>query len=74
MVTVFKTNVEHPADVMRILDELLDKYPAFIISLDMGDEDKILRVEGNFFDVEDIIALLQLSGFTCIHLPLDPNS
>ena len=55
MVAIFKTNVKHPAAAMNVITELLCKYPAFKVSFDLEDVDKILRVEGNCFHVEDII-------------------
>jgi hypothetical protein len=71
MVAIFKTNVKHPAAAMNVITELLCGYPAFRISFDLEDEDKILRVEGNFFHVEDIIFSLLNNGFMCVHLPYD---
>ncbi|MFE7086341.1 hypothetical protein ACFU8T_12270 [Sphingobacterium spiritivorum] len=71
MVAIFKTNVKHPAAAMNVITELLCRYPAFRISFDLEDEDKILRVEGHFFHVEDIIFSLLNNGFMCIHLPHD---
>ncbi|NRF37518.1 methyltransferase type 11 [Pedobacter foliorum] len=73
MVAIFKTNVKHPAAAMNVISQLLYVYPAFRISLDLEDEDKILRVEGNSFHVEDVILSLLGSGFICIHLPYDPD-
>ncbi|MBB6499861.1 hypothetical protein [Pedobacter cryoconitis] len=74
MIEIFKTNVKHSVAARRIIHELLDKYPRFTISFDLGDEDKILRVEGNFFHVEDIIFSLLNNNFICIHLPYDLDS
>ena len=73
MVSIFKTNVKHPAAAMNIISQLLFAYPAFKISFDLEDEDRILRIEGAFFHVEDIVLSLLSNGFICIHLPYDPN-
>ncbi|TCC96931.1 hypothetical protein FBD94_20420 [Pedobacter hiemivivus] len=74
MVAIFKTNVKHPAAAMNVITELLFRYPAFKISIDLEDVDKILRVEGNFFHEEDIIFSLLNNGYICIHLPHDINN
>ncbi|MNX61663.1 hypothetical protein D3C86_925980 [compost metagenome] len=71
MVAIFKTNVKHPAAAMNVITELLCKYPAFKVSFDLEDVDKILRVEGNCFHVEDIIFSLLNSGYICLYLPHD---
>jgi hypothetical protein len=73
MIAIFKTNVKQPAVAIKIIDELLGKYPRFGISFDLEDEDRILRVEGNPFHVEDIILSLLNNGYVCIHLPYDPH-
>jgi len=73
MVAIFKTNVKHAAAAMNILSQLAYVYPSFKISLDLEDEDKILRVEGNSFQLEDIIFFLLNDGFICVHLPYDPG-
>jgi hypothetical protein len=74
MVAIFKTNVKHPAAAMNVISQLLCAYPAFKISFDLEDEDKILRIEGAFFHVEDVVHSLLSNGFICIHLPYDPDS
>ncbi|WP_342327673.1 hypothetical protein [Pedobacter sp. FW305-3-2-15-E-R2A2] len=71
MVAVFKTNAEFPTDAMKIIELLSGAYQGFTVSVDKEDEDRILRVEGDVFDVEDIIILLQYNGFNCVYLPFD---
>ena len=71
MVAVFKTNAEFPTDAMKIIELLLGVYQGFTVSVDKEDVDRILRVEGDLFDVEDIIFLLQYNGFNCVYLPCD---
>jgi len=72
MIAIFKTNVKHPGSAMKVITELLYKYPSFRISFDLEDEDKILRIEGNFFHEEDVVFCLLSNGFICVHLPYDP--
>jgi hypothetical protein len=74
MVAIFKTNVKHPAAAMNVITELLCRYPTFRVSFDLEDEDKILRVEGNCFHVEDIVLSLLNNGYICIHLPHNINN
>jgi len=71
MVAVFKTNAEFPTDAMKIIELLKGVYKGFTVSVDKEDVDRILRVEGDLFDVEDIIILLQYNGFNCVYLPCD---
>lgn len=74
MIEIFKTNVKYPIAAKQLMNELLSKYPGFTISFDLGDEDKILRAEGNFFHVQDIIRALLSNDFNCVHLPYDLDS
>lgn len=71
MVAVFKTNAEFRTDAMKIIQLLSGAYQGFTVSIDQEDEDRILRVEGDFFDVEDIINLLRYYGFNCVYFPCD---
>jgi len=71
MIGIFKTNAANPARAGYIINLLIDVYPSFKISVDLEDEDNILRVEGNFFDIQDICVLLGMHGILCIHLPVE---
>jgi hypothetical protein len=69
MIMVFKTNVPNKISAEYIINNLLKEYPGYIISIDVGDCDKVLRVEGMDFRMEDIINRLQRLGFACEELP-----
>lgn len=71
MIAVFKTNAQHQADAMRIVQELSGIYPGYKISVDWEDEDRILRVEGETFNIGDIYTIINYIGFNCVHLPVD---
>ena len=57
-----------PAVFDYIIDNLLKEYPGYTISIDVGDCDKVLRVEGTNFRMEDTINRLQRLGFACEEL------
>jgi hypothetical protein len=65
MIEVFKTNVENASDANSIVQMLLQHFPGSRINFDLQDCDKILRVEGNNFCTETIIAFMNENGFHC---------
>lgn len=69
MIMVFKTDVPNKTSADYIINNLLKEYPGFVISIDVGDCDKVLRVEGTEFRMDDIINRLQRLGFACEELP-----
>lgn len=71
MIKVFRTDVAYAREVSTIIDGLLRDYPCMRINFDLEDEDRIMRIEGAFFKVEDIIALLKKQGHRCVELPID---
>ena len=68
MIMIFKTDVPNKTSADYIIDNLLKEYPGYTISIDVGDCDKVLRVEGTNFRMEDIINRLQRLGFACEEL------
>ena len=69
MVVVFKTDVPNKTSADYVINNLLNEYPGYSISFDLGDCDKVLRVEGIAPDMEVIINRLQRLGFACEELP-----
>ena len=59
MVIVFKTNVSGKAKADRIIKELTLKNPQSVISFDLGDCDKILRIEALIIDRSGITEVLE---------------
>jgi hypothetical protein len=69
MVEVFKTNVqEFNEEAKEIIQKLLDHFPDSSINFDLNDCDKILRVEAEQLDPENIIQTLKEKGFQCEQL------
>lgn len=65
MVEVFKTNVQYKETADKIVSELLQAFPGSIINFDLGDCDKILRVENEKDIFSNIIEILNVKGFMC---------
>jgi hypothetical protein len=69
MVEVFKTNVKQKKQAAGLITVLLQAFPLHFISFDLGDCDRVLRIEGNNICITTITQLLRLNGFICE--PLD---
>jgi hypothetical protein len=65
MVEVFKTNVYQEEASIIIIRKLLKYFPGNKINFDLGDCDKILRVEGENILSARIIELLNEVGHKC---------
>ncbi|PSL27555.1 hypothetical protein [Chitinophaga ginsengisoli] len=71
MVKVFKTDVLYAEEVRVIITDILQRKPDLKVTFDLEDEDKIMRIEGDFFKAEDIFFCLKEQGHSCIELPID---
>lgn len=58
MVEVFKTNVQEAVAAKQIVEQLFEHFPAYIINFDMEDCDKILRIEGEEIDPQEICTIV----------------
>ncbi len=65
MIEVFKTNVKKASQAKKMVALLQQQLPGNKINFDLGDCDKILRVEGTSFSPAAIANLMQQNGFTC---------
>ena len=65
MIEIFKTNVEEISQAEKILNLLLEEFPGSKINFDLEDCDKILRIEGEKFETEKIIMLIEKNGLKC---------
>jgi hypothetical protein len=65
MIEIFKTDVKGIKRSKLIISELKSQAPDCCISFDLGDCDRILRVEGDRFAVDSIILFLQNNGHHC---------
>ncbi|MBI3004751.1 MAG: hypothetical protein HYY49_04975 [Ignavibacteriales bacterium] len=69
MIEVFRTNVADIAKTAEIIQKLLERYPRGRINFDLEDRDKILRVEAQTIDQNEVISLMNNHGFHCEALP-----
>jgi hypothetical protein len=65
MVEVYRTNVRHKRAAKRLLSVLSAQFPMFSINFDLEDCDKILRVEGENIQPDDIAKLVAENGYQC---------
>jgi len=66
-VEIFKTNIQNNRDADKITTSLLALYPIYKINFDLEDEENILRVEANKFEIEtdEIINYMIGLGYSC---------
>ncbi|PXY43616.1 hypothetical protein [Flavobacterium hydrophilum] len=69
MIEVFKTNVQEAAHSEMIVGRLLEHFPNSVISFDLEDCDKILRIHAAVISNHKIIEVLNSHGFHCEVLP-----
>ena len=65
MIEVFKTNVKKKSQAKEILAVLQQHFPCSKINFDLHDCDKILRIEGEKFVSEKVMALVKERGYYC---------
>lgn len=68
-ILVFKTNLRFKKDV-RQMGTVLDREPGVLRwNVDIGDIDKVLRIETTRLSVQEVIALVTGAGYCCEELP-----
>jgi uncharacterized protein YcgL (UPF0745 family) len=65
MVQVFRTNVSHHFDAIRLKELLAKEFPKAIFLFDLLDKDKLLRVEGYSVPVSRVVQVIKHQGFYC---------
>ena len=65
MVEVFKTNVQQPELAEELISILRVRFDFCKINFDLGDCDRILRVEGQEICAETVIEILGEHGLEC---------
>ncbi len=65
MIEVFKTSVREHTSAQKIMNVLQKHFPGSKINFDLGDCDKVLRVEGEHVSPESVKILLRSQGFFC---------
>lgn len=68
MVEVFKTNVPDQAVAQQLLAAFGQHLPDSKINFDLEDCDRILRVESETVNGQEIVALVEARGFQCMML------
>lgn len=65
MIEVFKTNVRHKETSMGIISILQEHFPGSRVNFDLEDCDKILRIEAEHLQPQEIELLVKKAGFVC---------
>jgi len=68
MIEVFKTNILYAGQEAPILKKLGMLLPHHKINFDLDDCDKILRIEGEDFDPQAVMELLNKQNIMCVRL------
>ncbi len=67
MIQLFKTNIRHKNAKKQVLTAIREQLPGIVATLELDDNDKILRVVDAWAPVpaQQIIELVQNQGFSC---------
>ena len=67
MIEIFKTNIKHKESKNHILMAIKQELPGVVATLDLEDNDSVLRVVGAWSSVptQQIIELIKQQGFSC---------
>jgi hypothetical protein len=68
-VLVFKTNIALREQVSKVAALLNENAAVKKWTIDLGDIDRVLRIETDQLQPEDVIALVGKAGFWCEELP-----
>lgn len=69
MLEIFKTNVQEESDAKKLVQILKGVIPNAIINFDLNDCDKVLRVEAELVSTDEVITIINSSGFSCKVIP-----
>lgn len=67
-IKIFSTDISNRTQVNNISTAICSLYPQSIVTVDLEDRDKVLRVEGNIPTTQCIASLLSKLGFRCEEL------
>lgn len=62
MIEVFKTNVENHVQARFIISLIINRYPLYVVNFDLEDYDKILRIESEKVDVDNVYIIMLLAS------------
>lgn len=67
MIELFRTNIKHNSAKKQVLMAIREQIPGVVATLELDDNDKMLRVVGAWSPVptQQIIELVQKEGFVC---------
>lgn len=65
MIEIFKTNVKVEEQCHAIISALINTFASVKVNFDLEDCDKILRVEGADFSVDQIMKTVHILGYRC---------
>jgi len=65
VVEVFSTNVSEEAEANHLIGLLRKTFPDYKINFDLEDCDKILRIESDVVNSEEVIKLVHAERFHC---------
>jgi hypothetical protein len=65
MLEIFKTNINEASEASRVVSMLYQNFPERAINIDLHDCDKVLRIQGEDFSSEEVMALVKANGFDC---------
>lgn len=68
MVAVFRTSLQTQQDVSKLANWLTAFHELTRWNVDLEDCDKILRLEGNGIDINQVQTLVRQAGFDCEEL------
>jgi hypothetical protein len=68
MVEVFVTNVTGKPEAKKVIDKLDALCTGCVISIDLDDCDKILRIEGERIECSNVISFMNRNGYACRRL------
>ena len=62
MIEVFKTNVENHVQARFTISLIVNRYPSYVVNFDLEDCDKILRIESEKEDVDNVFIIMLLAS------------
>ncbi len=67
MIELFRTNIQHKGAKKQVLMAIREQIPGVVATLELDDNDKMLRVVGAWAPVptQQIIELVKQQGFSC---------
>ena len=69
MVEVFRTDIYAKTEAQAMIAMLSGIVPEAVITFDLEDCDKVLRIESPILEVSNVISLMQVHGYVCEILP-----